>query len=120
MATKSYYTLLLLAAILLATIRPVLASHGWLGLPAVPRGATSETEEREGGESERSTEAENAWEGRKVRRGVSLLNSHHASVSLLVDRRTVGHHLLSGSHDFLPVTTSEHCLRFGLGTPIRI
>jgi hypothetical protein len=113
-------TVLLLVALQLAMLRPVIASNGWLGLPALPRGTTSESsgEEREGGESERESETANGAEGRNVRRAANLLGLAH--VPLRVNHEAIEPHPLTRALPNSPATGSEHENRFGLGTPIRI
>ena len=113
-------SLLLLVAVLLATIRPVLAGNG-LGLPVTPRGIPSSesSEEREGGESEQKGGCENVVEGRKVRRTVALQALNRVLL--------IGKHLLSDRGQRCGVSTawcfsatSEHLHRWGVGAPLRI
>jgi hypothetical protein len=119
MKLNSYNTSLLLVAILLATARPVVAGGGWLALPNAARTADSgPTEEREGGESERESGAEKSSEGRKTRRIVAMVHWHSSAARLESGAaERVG---LPGSSRLPFATASEHLLRWGLGTPLRI
>lgn len=109
--------LLLLFALLLATVRPVMASNGLVGASTAPR-SSSESEERGEGESSRESDSGFTAEGRKTRRVIHHINSggvlRHAHCSRR-DREPQRKRLAVAAF-----ATSEHAGRFGLGAPLRI
>jgi hypothetical protein len=115
-------TWLLLVATLLATVRPVFVSNGWLSPLLATRGTSTETtEEREQGESQRESERESGSESisehRKIRRTTTLLCGIDFSL-MPSDARPLERSWKS--YDLGPTPLGEHLLRWGWGTPLRI
>jgi hypothetical protein len=115
MPLKLWNPLLLVLAVVLATVRPVLASNGWLGVLVNARASNTESSEDE---SERETEDSNSGhESRKTRRDSASYRAEISSRSIKVHLRESRPEQF-GSSGLIPAT--EHAYRYGLGTPLRI
>ena len=113
MLISHWKPLLLLVAILMATVRPVLATNGSLSVLVNTRSANSESNESED-ESER--EAEGCHESKRARRVNQATRSYtasHRSKTYLRASRPQKRDL----PNLVPGT--EHGNRNGLGTPLR-
>ena len=105
---------ILFVAILLASIRPVLAANGWIDMFVNPRAASSESSEDE---SERETDTNATYESKKARRTTVEIRSTVATRERKVYLRENRAHQ---SATRKMVSGAEHALRHGLGTPLRI